>query len=110
MPLIPAAFAVGSVMHLAEFVLLRSGDAVVRGVVITLVYLHLVAFGAILLSGFWSVVNESFDPREATINRFVAQTNQHPKPFTWTATTDEILAKVRIVQTNIRKLVENNTK
>ena len=28
----------------------------------------------------------------------------------WTATTDEILAKVRVVQTNIRKLVENNTK
>ena len=29
---------------------------------------------------------------------------------TWTATTDEILAKVLITQTNIKKLVENNTK
>jgi hypothetical protein len=33
-----------------------------------------------------------------------------PAPFVWTASADEILAKVRIVQTNIRKLVENNTK
>ena len=33
--------------------------------VISAVYLHLVGFGAILLSGFWSVVNEVFDPREA---------------------------------------------
>ena len=29
------------------------------------IYLHVVAFGAILLSGFWSLMNESFDPREA---------------------------------------------
>ena len=33
-----------------------------------------------------------------------------PEPFAWTATTDEILAKVRIVQTNISKLVDNNAK
>ena len=32
------------------------------------------------------------------------------KPFAWTATADEILAKVRIVQTNIKKLVANNAK
>jgi hypothetical protein len=32
---------------------------------------------------------------QATINRFVAQTNQHPKPFTWTADPDEIIAAVR---------------
>jgi hypothetical protein len=30
--------------------------------------------------------------------------------FVWTATTDEILAKVLITQTNIKKLVANNTK
>ena len=35
--------------------------------VITLVYLHLVGFGAILLSGFWSITNEYFDPREAKL-------------------------------------------
>jgi hypothetical protein len=28
----------------------------------------------------------------------------------WTATADEILAKVRLVQTNIKKLVDNNAK
>jgi hypothetical protein len=32
------------------------------------------------------------------------------RPFTWTATADEILAKVRLVQTNIKKLVDNNAK
>jgi hypothetical protein len=32
---------------------------------------------------------------QATINRFVAQTNQHPKPFTWTADPDKIIAAVR---------------
>src|SRR5262249_25994399 len=29
------------------------------------IYLHLVAFGAALLSGFWSLLNESFEPRSA---------------------------------------------
>ena len=33
-----------------------------------------------------------------------------PHTFAWTATADEILAKVRIVQTNIKKLVDNNSK
>ncbi|MEV5541692.1 transposase [Saccharopolyspora shandongensis] len=36
--------------------------------------------------------------------------NSEPNPFTWTATADEILAKVRLVQTNIKKLVDNNVK
>lgn len=34
--------------------------------------------------------------------------NQNPKFFTWTATTGEILARVRLVATNVRKLVNNN--
>jgi hypothetical protein len=29
------------------------------------IYLHVVAFGAIILSGFWSVLNEQYDPRAA---------------------------------------------
>ena len=29
------------------------------------IYLRVVAFGAVLLSGFWSVINECFDPRSA---------------------------------------------
>lgn len=63
--LVPAAFACGALLHLAEFALLRSDSAEARAAVITLVYLHLVGFGAILLSGFWSIVSEHFDPREA---------------------------------------------
>jgi transposase len=44
------------------------------------------------------------------IRDYVAHWNTDPKPFTWTATTDEILAKVRWVQTSIRQLVDNNAK
>ncbi|MBB5896649.1 hypothetical protein ACFFS4_40080 [Kutzneria kofuensis] len=33
-----------------------------------------------------------------------------PPPFAWTATADEILAKVRLVQANVKKLVDNNAK
>jgi hypothetical protein len=32
---------------------------------------------------------------QATINRFVAQTDQHPKPFIWAADPDKIIAAVR---------------
>ncbi len=64
---VPVAFAGGSLLHLAEYALLdRAGDGV-RGAVVTLVYLHLVGFVAILLSGFWSIVNEFYDPREAKL-------------------------------------------
>ena len=30
-----------------------------------IIYLHVVAFGAVLLSGFWSLMNETFEPRSA---------------------------------------------
>ncbi len=32
---------------------------------------------------------------QATINRFLAETNEHPKPFTWTADPDKIIAAVK---------------
>ena len=32
---------------------------------------------------------------QAAINRFVDETNQTPKPFTWTANPDKIIAAVR---------------
>jgi hypothetical protein len=32
------------------------------------------------------------------------------QPFQWTATTDEVLAKVRLTQLNVKKLVANNSK
>jgi hypothetical protein len=50
---------------------------------------------------------------KALLNRirdYITHWNSNAEPFTWTATTDEILAKVCVVQTNIRKLVENNAK
>jgi hypothetical protein len=36
--------------------------------------------------------------------------NTRAKPFVWTAAADEMLAKVRLVRTSIRKLVDNNGK
>ena len=44
------------------------------------------------------------------IRDYVNSWNENAKPFKWTATADEILAKVRLVQTNIKKLVNNNAK
>jgi transposase len=44
------------------------------------------------------------------IRDYIANWNTNPKPFVWTATADEILAKVQLVQTNIKKLVDNNGK
>ena len=44
------------------------------------------------------------------IRSYIANWNADPKPFVWIATADAILAKVRIVQENIKKLVDNNGK
>ena len=44
------------------------------------------------------------------IRDYITHWNTSAKPFTWTATADEILAKVRWVQTNVKQLVANNTK
>jgi transposase len=44
------------------------------------------------------------------ISDYITHWNTAPKPFTWTATADEILAKVQLVQTNVKKLVDNNAK
>jgi hypothetical protein len=32
---------------------------------------------------------------QAAINRFLAETNENPEPFTWTADPDAIIEKVR---------------
>ena len=63
--LIPIAFAVSSFLHVGEFALLRIQEESVRAAVITLIYVHLVGFGSILLSGLWSMAGEVFDPRTA---------------------------------------------
>jgi transposase len=44
------------------------------------------------------------------IRDYIAHWNTTAKPFTWTTTAEEILAKVRLVQANIKKLVDNNAK
>jgi ATP:ADP antiporter, AAA family len=59
--LLPAALLVSVALHLAEFALLGWR----RGPIVVVVYLHVAGLGAILLSTFWSVANEAFDPRAA---------------------------------------------
>jgi transposase len=44
------------------------------------------------------------------IRAYIDHWNSNPKPFTWTATADEILVKVQLVQTSIKKLVDNNSR
>ncbi len=44
------------------------------------------------------------------IRDYINSWNEKAKPFTWTATADEILAKVRLVQASMKKLVNNNSK
>jgi hypothetical protein len=44
------------------------------------------------------------------IRDYINHWNANPKPFVSTATADEILAKVRIAQASIKKLVDNNAK
>jgi transposase len=45
-----------------------------------------------------------------TIRDYITHWNTDAAPFVWTATADEILAKVAWVQANVRKLVDNNAK
>jgi hypothetical protein len=59
--IIPLAFAGSGLAHLGEwFVRLRAPELIA-----VVVYLHIVALGAILLSGFWLLLSELFDPHEA---------------------------------------------
>jgi transposase len=44
------------------------------------------------------------------IRDYIAHWNIDAQPFAWTATADEILAKVRWVETNIKQLLDNNAK
>jgi hypothetical protein len=59
--LIPISFAISSVLCLGEW-WLASFNA---GAASIAVYLHVAALGPVLVSGFWSIVNERFDPRRA---------------------------------------------
>jgi transposase len=44
------------------------------------------------------------------IRAYIDAWNADARPFAWTATAGEILAKVRLVQTSIKQLVDNNAK
>jgi transposase len=44
------------------------------------------------------------------IRDYIEHWNTDAQPFVWTATTDEILAKVRWVETTVKQLVANNSK
>jgi transposase len=44
------------------------------------------------------------------IRDYITYWNADPAPFTWTATADEILTKVQLVQASIKQLVDNNAK
>jgi hypothetical protein len=62
----------------------------------------------------WAVAEDLFRPSKPaqSSREFIAgfTTAYDAQPFTWTATAEEILAKVRWVQTNVKQLVANNTK
>jgi AAA family ATP:ADP antiporter len=68
--LVPRLFALSGLLLLSEWALV--GPA--RRAAAIIVYLHFTALGAILVSGFWAIVNERFDPRSArrTIGRITA--------------------------------------
>jgi len=58
--MVPWAFLASGVLHIAEWTL---RDSAYRSAMVVVVYIHLVGLGAIVLSSFWSLLNESFDPR-----------------------------------------------
>jgi len=65
--LMPPAFGASAVLMLLEWQLVTHYPKI--GAVA--VYAHIAVFGSILISGFWSLVNERFDPR--TAKRLVAR-------------------------------------
>ncbi len=58
---VPVLFVASALLQMLEFALVEQ----FRRPVAVGVYLHYNAIGALLISGFWSVINERFDPRTA---------------------------------------------
>jgi hypothetical protein len=58
---VPSAFAASAALFLFERMLLDPAP----GLTAALLYLHMSGFGVIVISGFWSLVNERFDPHAA---------------------------------------------
>ena len=59
--LMPVVFGISALLFTGEWVLLDYQP----GVASIVLYLHMAVFGAILISGFWSIINERFDPHSA---------------------------------------------
>lgn len=59
--LVPAAFTASGFLQIAVWIAIEQHPRACA----VLVYLQTVALGSILTSGFWSVINERFDPRTA---------------------------------------------
>ncbi len=59
--LVPLTFIVSSAAYLGIWALMYSAPRVAA----IALYLHISAFGVMLISGFWSMVNERFDPHTA---------------------------------------------
>jgi ATP/ADP translocase len=58
---VPRLFLLSAILVIAEWALALQA----RRPAAILVYLHFTALGAVLVSGFWAMVNERFDPRTA---------------------------------------------
>jgi len=59
--LVPAVFGLSAILFVGEWILLDYQPRVAS----IILYLHMAIFGAILISGFWSIINERFDPHSA---------------------------------------------
>ncbi len=59
--LVPRLFGLSALLLLAEWALALQS----RRPAAILLYLHFTALGALLVSGFWAIINERFDPRTA---------------------------------------------
>lgn len=70
----PVAFVVSGVLLFVEWLALGY-NAHIAACVISL---HIVAYGAVLLSSFWSLTNESFDPCSAKAAQSSAAAKQPP--------------------------------
>ncbi len=58
---VPAAFVLSAFALVGQYAIARRLPEIAAVVF----YLHTIAFGSVLTSGFWSLVNERFDPRSA---------------------------------------------
>jgi len=59
--LVPAVFGISAGLFAGEWLLFEHRP----GITSIVLYLHMAVFGAVLISGFWSVINERFDPHSA---------------------------------------------